>query len=422
MKKRVMTIVIITVLLFAAAAGCARGDSGADNTAAPETQAPASPPASESPPESTPPSTGDTDQRDSADVANKPNTLDVDVSMIARHPGFSRLAGAENFLVGVSIRTLANPFFYAQAVLLQQYLTELGFRTTGVMDANMDLDREIEIIEQMIAQEADLIIIVGIQPGASEDAVQHAISNGVPTIAAVVDLGSAPSFNVVCDNALNGYLAGYHLGANYLRGETINSIHIGDFAEAEGPGADRARGMFAGIVAARLDLDYSQAFQIGSGMFDDMLNTGRAANTEADFNILGVGYGELQEELGLAAAEELLAANQRQINLMTGENDIILRGAFRAVENFGIQEQVYMIAGSDAHSGTVRRMMEDPGFQLVATGINSPYMIAAAVGEAVAEVLIDGRDPDSFPVSILASAGIVTKDNAPQAFNPGSLY
>ena len=382
------------------------------NSGAPaNSPAPASPPASEAPNE--PPA---------GNLPNFPTTLDVDVSKVATDPGFTKVDGAEDFLIGISIRTLANPYFYAEAQKVEQYLKELGFKTTGVMDNGEDLDTEYANIEQMIAQGVDLIICDGVQPGASAGAAQLALSAGIPFIAIDVDLEDAPSFNVVCNSLLNGFLAGYHLGANYLKGETINDIHIGGFYETAGPGADRARGMFAGIVAARLGLGYAEAFPIGSGMFDDVVNNGKADNEEADFHVLGVGYAKFQESLGLSVAEDLLVAYKDKVNCMTGENDIMLLGAFTAVENLGLQDQIYMVAGSDAYSVAIKQMMDNPKFQLVAVGINSPYMVAAAACNAAVDVLIKGVDTDSMPQHIWASEGIVTKANAAQAYNPDSIF
>ncbi len=350
-------------------------------------------------------------------------TVEVDYSLVAKDPDLKVLEGAENYKIGVLMRTQDNPYFYALGEKINQYLTAVGFQTTGIMTANEDVDVEYGLVEQMIAQGCNIIVCDGVQPASSIGAASLAIENGVTFIAVDDDLLDAPDFNICSNNPLNGYQAGYYLANNYLKDEPIYDIHIGGYAgEREGAGADRGRGLMTGIVAARLGIPYEEAFPIGSGMYDDLLDKGTADCEEADFHVLGIGYGEWEESKGLTAAEDLIVANKDKVNCMTGENEIMLLGAYTAVENNGLQDKIYMAAGSDAYSVAIKQMMDNEHFNLVAVGINSPYMIAAATCDACVQILLEGKDKDSFPQHIWGSQGIVTKEVAEQVYNPDSIF
>ncbi len=146
----------------------------------------------------------------------------------------------------------------------------------------------------------------------------------------------------------------------------------------------------------------------------ELTNSGKAENTEANFVVAGQGWGSWTEEDGLAAAEDLITANP-DLNCVLGENDQMLFGAMTALENAGISN-VDLVAAADGAKRAYDLIREGKYF---ATGENSPYKVAEKGIQVAKEILVDGKDMYSYDDVTLTEAFAVTAENVDEHYDFG---
>lgn len=89
-----------------------------------------------------------------------------------------------------------------------------------------------------------------------------------------------------------------YVGENYLQGETVHSILIAG-EKGNAGGKERSAGLFAGMIAARANVDEETARELADTLHTELTDNGSAYSEEADMYIYGVGYGNWTMEEGL---------------------------------------------------------------------------------------------------------------------------
>jgi ribose transport system substrate-binding protein len=176
----------------------------------------------------------------------------------------------------------------------------------------------------------------------------------------------------------------------------------------------------AGLIGSRAGLDEAAAWEAAEAMNTELTDKGKAYNEAADFYILGQGWGNWTSEEGLPAAEDLLTANKDVINLLLGENDNMLLGAMTAVENMGLDEQVWIAAAADGQKEAYELIKADTIY--LATGLNAPPVIAEGAVKIAVDILVNGVDPESYELVTKTPPAAITIENVDEFYDPNANF
>lgn len=321
--------------------------------------------------------------------------------------------GDESFSIGFALKVQDAPYFVSLAESVEEYGAEHGWDVT-VLDAGSDLQQEAANMDTFIAQGKDLIFVDAIEPDAIVPKINEAAEMDIPVIA--LDSGISEEANAVTtvysDNEENGRLVGMAY-AEEMGDEAIESVILSGTQGNVG-GLERRTGLFAGVIQGRTGVEAEEAWELAFEFEDELSSTGKASNEEANFSVLGQGWGNWNENDGLAAAEDLITANP-EITTIFGENDDMLFGGITALGKSGL-EDVDIVAAADGAQRAQDMIREGEYF---ATGLNSPSVVAQTGIDIAYEILVDGADPASYDEITLTEAAAITADNVDEYYDLG---
>ncbi|WP_235753831.1 substrate-binding domain-containing protein [Psychrobacillus sp. INOP01] len=321
--------------------------------------------------------------------------------------------GEGQIKVGFAIKTQDSPYFVSLVDAVKEYAEAEGWKVT-VLDANGDTTKEAENMETFIAQGMDMIFLDAIEPDAVVPVINKAAEAGI----GVINLDSGVNADaddittVYSDNKQNGRLVGLAY-AEKMGDEEIVSITLSG-AKGNVAGEERRTGLFAGILEGKLGVSEDEAWKLAEELDSQLASSGKASNAEAKFSVVGQGWGAWTREDGLEAAEDLITANPN-LTTVLGENDQMLLGAMTALKNAGI-DNVDIVAAADGALEAYDLIKEGKYF---ATGENSPYKVAKLGVKIAKEIIVDGKDPESYEEITLTEPAAVTKDNVDDYYDFG---
>lgn len=302
-------------------------------------------------------------------------------------------AEAADCKIGISMKTLDAPYFAAQEVSAKKKAEELGCEVIAV-DGQNDLNKQIADVEDMVAQGIGALIINPRDSKGLIPAVNAASAAGVKVF--VIDSTLDPQADFVTlvqsSNSANGLLVGQWL-ADQTKGKPLKiALLSGD--KGNEVGQERRLGVLAGLLEGQLR------------------NEGHA-----NFEIVGQGWGLWGHEGGLKAMEDILVANP-DINVVLGENDSMVLGAKKALEQAGRTDGVLLVAAADGQKEALQMIKEG---QYGATGLNDPALVAATAVE-MAKQAIDGSLPANTGKVTYTKPAAITKDNVDQYFKADAVF
>lgn len=318
---------------------------------------------------------------------------------------------AESYKVGFAIKTLEGAFFVKLGEAVDSKCAELGWECT-TLNADRDIQKEAENIETFVAQGVDIILLDCVDPSAAVASVATAKEAGIPVIA--VDAGVDEAAEVITTVYSNNKETGRRIGLAYaekMQDAPIKAIMLSG-AKGDVVGFERRFGLFCGIIEGRTDMSGDEAWEAAQAMEDELISSGKAVNEDADFTIVGQGWGGWTEDGGLDTAEDFITAN-KDINCVMTENDQMAYGAGIAVKNAGL-EGVDLVSTADGEQKAYDLIKEGEYF---ATGENSPAMVIEMALDVAGQVLKDGKT-DFDPV-IMTEAVAITKDNVEERYEYG---
>ncbi len=301
-------------------------------------------------------------------------------------------ARADGCLVGVSMFTLAAPYYAAQLSAATEEAKKLGCEVTTA-DGQNDMAKQIGDVEDMVARGINVLVIDPRDPEGLVPAVNAAAAAGVKVV--VIDSALNPKANYVTlvqsSNDQNGKLVGEWL-AGQTKGKPIRIALIsGDKGNLVGE--ERRLGVIRGLVEAQL-----------------------RQNGSAEVEIVGQGWGGWTHEGGLKAMEDLLTAHP-DVNVVLGENDSMVLGAAKALEQAG-KTDVLLVAAADGQKEAYAMIREG---KYGATGLNNPTEIGR-LGVEYGVQALKGELPAGFPKVSFTAPAVITKDNVDQHYRPDSIF
>lgn len=395
MKK--LYLVIVLVLVAVMAFGCAA--PAAAPSAAPAAESAAAPAASAAAP---------------AESAAAPAESAAAPAESAAAP-----AAGESIKVGFALKTQDSPYFVALAETFKELAAARGWEAV-LLDANGDTEKEAQNMDALVSQGCKVIFLNSVDPESCIPSIDKADAAGVGVIN--VDSACGQPANDICTVYSNNPQNGRAVGLAYAKkmmDTDINAILLSG-AKGNVAGKERRMGLFAGIIEGKTGVSEEEAWKLSQEMEDQLVASGKAENKDAGFAISGQGWGAWTIEDGLVASEDLITANSG-LNCVLGENDQMLFGAQKALENAGITG-VDIVAAADGAKDAYAQIKEGKYF---GTGENNPVKVMTRAYEIIDEVVAAGFDPaqmHSYEKIITTDPNAVTAENVDQFYDPNSIF
>ncbi|MFS2152504.1 substrate-binding domain-containing protein [Rhizobium sp. Rhizsp42] len=302
-------------------------------------------------------------------------------------------AQAADCKIGISMKTLDAPYFAAQEVSAKKHAEELGCEVISV-DGQNDLNKQVADVEDMVAQGVGALIINPRDSKGLVPAVNAATAAGVKVFVIDSTIDAQANFVtlVQSSNSQNGLLVGQWL-ADATKGKELKIALIsGD--KGNEVGQERRLGVLAGLTEGQLR------------------NEGRA-----NFTVVGQGWGAWTNEGGLKAMEDLLTANP-DVNVVLGENDSMVLGAQKALEQANKSGDVLFLAAADGQKEALQAIKDG---KYGATGLNDPALVAATAVD-LAKKALDGKLPGDISKITYTTPTAITKDNVDKYLKKDAVF
>lgn len=327
----------------------------------------------------------------------------------------------DNIVIGWTEITQSDPWFVSVGDAAKERAAEYGY--TLLFDvADGDLQKQSAHIDSYIARGVDVIVVdptdvVGV--GAD---IQRAIDAGIPVVGFGSEIYSAPVVTTITANTFeDGYAVGKYTATQFGADEQINlGIVIGVMGNSTAE--SRVNGLLSGLVYGRAqamgkEISREQAIVEATRLFKDVVKGGKFDSQEYKIACLNWGEGLWTYEGGLTVGETMLAANGDELNLIIGENDFQGAGAYKAIENYGLTDQIKVSCVGNGMKPEVQMVIDG---KLLATSTHSGQHFAYATIDLIHE-LIEGTNTynaDNLPMLSAFDSFAITRDNAESYWDP----
>jgi ribose transport system substrate-binding protein len=251
--------------------------------------------------------------------------------------------GDKKLTIGLTVGTLANPFFVAMSKGVEEAGKELG-ADVFVESAEYDLAKQTSQIENFITKKVDVILLNAVDTKGIAAAVQQAKDAGIPVIAVDTNADGGVDATVTSDNYQAGKLAGEYV-IEQLGGK-------GNIAIIDGPPVSAVTDRIKG--------------------FEDAIK-------DSKIKIVAKQNGEGNREKALTVMESILQANPSgSIDAVFAINDPEAIGVEIAQEQADRKDEFFIVGVDGAPE--VTEAMAKKGSTIRATSAQSPSdMVKKAV-------------------------------------------
>ncbi|MBZ5752430.1 ABC transporter substrate-binding protein [Metabacillus rhizolycopersici] len=271
--------------------------------------------------------------------------------------------------IGLTVGTLANPFFVAMGKGAEEAGKELGAEVL-VESAEYDLAKQTSQIENFITKKVDVILLNAVDTKGIAAAVLQAKEAGIPVIAVDTNAEGGVAATVTSDNYQAGQLAGEYV-VEQLNGK-------GNIVIIDGP-----------PVSAVIDRIQG---------FEDVIK-------ESGIKVVAKQNGEGNREKALSVMESVLQANPAgSIDAVFAINDPEAIGVEIAQEQAGRKDEFFIVGVDGAPEAT--EAMAKEGSSIMATSAQSPSeMVKKAV-----EIGMKVKNGEDVEELIKVPVDLVTQD------------
>ena len=321
----------------------------------------------------------------------------------------------EGGLIGVSMPTQTSERWIADGEAVESGLTELGYEV-DLQFANDDIPTQSQQIDQMILQDAKVLIIAAIDGTALSGQLQAAADKGIKVIS--YDRLIRDSANVDFYVTFDNFNVGVQQATSLLVGLGVLNAD-GSAGTATGPFNIE---LFAG------SLDDNNAFFFFDGAMATLqpfIDSGVLVVKSGQVEIEQVATLRWQQETAQKRMEDLLTSTYSDGSKVQGvlsPYDGLSRGIITALTNAGypatIADGFPIVTGQDAEIASVKLIADDVQFATIFKDTRK----LAAQAITVTEVFLKGEEPEANDTttydngvkvvpSYLLESDIVYKDN-----------
>ncbi len=285
--------------------------------------------------------------------------------------------------IGFSQVTLQSPFYVqlrdGSAAATKSFGHELIF-----LDANGDVTKQNNDIQDLITQGVDALIVNPVNPEAVGPAIEEAIAAGIPVI--------------TVDRSVTNTGVTAHIGRdNITMGKVVGQAVV---ARLAADGIENAK-----IIEIQGDAGGAVMMDRRDGFHNAINGTGH--------EIVEGPFAEYIRSNAVVAMQDLLQSHP-DVNVVYAHNDDMALGALQVLEENG-RDDVF-VAGVDGLSEALEVMAS--GGNYVATSLNDPQYLGD-VAIQVALAAINGETVSSF---VDAGTSAVTSDNVDDFPRDGLLF
>jgi ribose transport system substrate-binding protein len=295
---------------------------------------------------------------------------------------------SKDVTIGLSMYTLAAPYFAAQMNAVKRKAAELGVRTVIATEAHDDMNKQMADVEDLLSKNIDILILNPKDPKGLVPATKAATRAGIPVI--VIDSSIDPSADFVTTVQSNN-MANGELIASRMKGQPIRMALLSG-TQGNPVGKERRQGVFRGIIEQQL----------------------RDSNASG-FDILTQGWGNWTHEGGLKAMEDILVARP-DANLLLCENDSMCLGALKAIDEAGKKGRILVVAAADGQKEAYEAIKRG---EYGATGLNDPALVGGTAVEIALSYLSGKRD---YPRVFYTPPAAISKDNVDKYYRANSEF
>jgi ribose transport system substrate-binding protein len=293
-------------------------------------------------------------------------------SLLALGIGLTGPAMAEGLKIGFSQVTLQSPF-YVQLKNGAAAAAKASGDTLIFLDANGDVSKQNNDIQDLITQGVSAIIINPVNPDAVVPSLEAASAAGIPVI--------------TVDRSVNGGKVAAHVGRdNKAMGKMVGDAVV-------------ARLKADGVTGAKIIEIQGDA---GGAVMMDRRDGFHAAIEGSGNTIVEGPYAEYIRANAITAMQDLLQANP-DVKVVYAHNDDMALGAMQVLAENGRND--VLIAGVDGLSEALEAMAS--GGSYVATALNDPQYL----GDVTIQVAREVAAGKEVPAFVDAGSKAVTKDN-----------
>ena len=271
--------------------------------------------------------------------------------------------------LGFSQATQQSPFYVELGDGVKQAAEADGAELIYV-DANGDVTKQNNDIEDLITKNVDVLLINPVDPQGIAPSLASAKAAGIPVI--------------TVDRTAEGALS--HIGRdNVAMGKLVGDA-VSDLLGSDGGTIVEIQGDAGGTVAMDRSSGFHSAFEGNDAV-----------------KIVEGPYAEYIRSNAVTAMQDLLQSNP-DLKVVYAHNDDMALGALQVLQENGRDD--VLVAGVDGLMEAVKAI--DSSDQFVATALNDPI----SLGSIAADTAIKAAKGESVDAEIDAGTALVTKDNA----------
>ncbi|RLP27843.1 substrate-binding domain-containing protein [Mesorhizobium sp. YM1C-6-2] len=281
-------------------------------------------------------------------------------------------AQAEGLKIGFSQVTLQSPF-YVQLRNGAEAAAKAGGDTLIFLDANGDVSKQNNDIQDLITQGVNALIINPVNPDAVVPSLEAAKAAGIPVI--------------TVDRSINGEGVTAHIGRdNKAMGKLVGEAVVKKLADA-------------GVQGAKIIEIQGDA---GGAVMMDRRDGFHAAIEGSGHTIVEGPYAEYIRSNAVTAMQDLLQANT-DVKVVYAHNDDMALGALQVLTENNRSD--VLVSGVDGLSEALQLM--ESGGNYVATALNDPQYL----GDVTIQVAREAAAGREVPDFVDAGTKLVTPEN-----------
>ncbi|WP_455296960.1 substrate-binding domain-containing protein [Brucella pituitosa] len=279
---------------------------------------------------------------------------------------------ADGLKIGFSQVTLQSPF-YVQLKEGAEAAAKASGNTLVFLDANGDVSKQNNDIQDLITQGVNAIIINPVNPDAVVPSLEAAVNAGIPVI--------------TVDRSVNGDGVTAHIGRdNKKMGQLVGEAVV---AKLKADGVEGAK-----IIEIQGDA--------GGAVMMDRRDGFHKALEGSSHTIVAGPYAEYIRANAVTAMQDLLQANP-DVKVVYAHNDDMALGALQVLQESGRND--VSVAGVDGLSEALETVSK--GDNYIATALNDPKYL----GDVTIQVAVQAAAKRDVPKFVDAGTEVVTKDN-----------
>lgn len=292
--------------------------------------------------------------------------------------------------IGFAQRQLDAPYYAAMQKQAEQIAKAKGFKLL-VQNANGDPVTQINQINNMVSQGADLIVVNAVSPLTEKSQIAQ-IAKKTPVMFIDTGINGVGFTAVTSDNVAIGTDAGKLLAERLGSGTTANIAILNGGPTDEVVGPNRQKGFLAGLK--------------GGGV---------------TAKVVASASGVYARDKAVPATEDMLSAHP-EINVIVGLNDAMALGALSVLRQQG-KTKILVAAAADGQKEALQEMKSGGCTgQYVSTGLNSPSLATTKVFDIAIQITTGVKKTTDFPANSYTKAAGIGCKNVDQFYNPSSLF